>query len=45
MYKILDYANENDLSVDEYFMEDMLLDEMSIFESDKYIIKVSLPIL
>lgn len=42
---ILDYAEEHRLSVGEYFYEDMLLDEMSIFDYNEYIIKVSLPIL
>lgn len=45
LHKMLDYADKHNFSVGGHFFEDMLLDEMSIFDFNEYTLKVSLPIL
>ena len=42
---ILDYANKNHLSLDDFFYEDVLLDELSIKGYENYIVKISIRIL
>lgn len=44
LYKLLDYAETHNYSIGEYFHEDTLLDEMSIFGFDNFALKLSLPI-
>ncbi len=42
--KLLDFAEENDLTTGRYFYEDILLDEMTKFTYDEYTVKISIPV-
>lgn len=43
--QLTDYAKEHNFKTDDFFWEDMLLDDMSNFGFDNYTLKLSLPII
>lgn len=45
LHKILDFAKLNDYDTGDYFFEDLLLDEMSMFGFENHTIKISIPII
>lgn len=40
--KTLDFANENNLNLGEYFFEDVILDELSVSGYENFVIKTSI---
>ena len=42
--KLLKFAEDNGFKKEEYFFEDTLLDDMSRFSYDDYVLRISLPL-
>lgn len=43
--KISNYAKKNNLKISDYLFEDILIDDMSVFDENKYVLKLSVPII
>lgn len=43
--EMIEFAKKNNLILSDYLFEDILIDDMSVFEEDKYVLKLSIPIL